>query len=390
MKNVIRWGFVMLSVSLVSLSSCKKDDDNDDNNNNNNNNTTLSYIGSSECQTCHAEIYNKFIKSGHPYKLNKVNGSQPVIPYTTDAGMTIPTPAGYDWTNITYMIGGYGWKARFIDSDGYIITQNDDTQYNLADGSQVAYHGSDPIGTKKYTCGKCHTTGWKSTDDGGVAQDGLPGMGGEFFAGGVHCEACHGMGSKHAATSSVSDITKDNGSDLCGQCHTRNTDHTIAASGGFVQHHEQYDEWLASGGHYTNEIGCNTCHDPHSSVVYDDVAPGEGVKVTCESCHATYNASSHVTSLDCTTCHMPLAAKSAIKINKYKGDVSSHTFKINTDSLYSYFSTDGSVANSTGLGLSLDMVCYQCHKDINGEGGSNSTKTMVQLSTKATNFHGTK
>ncbi len=55
------------------------------------------------------------------------------------------------------------------------MTENGDTQYNLEDGSQVAYHGSDPMGTKQYDCGRCHTTGWVSTDDGASPKDGLPG-----------------------------------------------------------------------------------------------------------------------------------------------------------------------------------------------------------------------
>jgi hypothetical protein len=40
--------------------------------------------------------------------------------------------------------------------------------------------------------------------------------------------------------------------------------------------------------------------------------------------------------------------------------------------------------------LSLDFVCYQYHKDKDGKGGSNSSKTMTELSAKATNFHNKK
>lgn len=370
----------VLSFSLFTT-SCKKDDDVLDTE------TidlpALDYIGSDKCQACHEDHYSRFIKSGHPYKLNKVNGAQPTIPYS-DA--VIPTPAGYDWSDVSYLIGGYGWKARFVDQNGYVMTENGDTQYNLEDGSQVAYHGSDPMGTKKYDCGRCHTTGWKHVDDGGSPKDGLEGMAGYFFAGGVHCEECHGMGSVHAVTKSTSDISIDNSSEYCGSCHYRNEDHSIAAKGGFIKHHEQYDEWLTSA-HNANNVGCNTCHDPHSSVINDDIAPGNGVRKSCTECHSTYNADAHPANLSCETCHMAKAAKSAIKKSKYKGDINSHLFKINPASDGTLFNAEGTLANPEGKGLSLDYVCYQCHKDDNGDGGSASKKTMVELSTKATGFH---
>ena len=345
------------------------------------------YIGSEACKTCHSTIYDNFIKSGHPYKLNKVAGAQPSIPYRTE---TIPTPAGYSFTDgtITYMIGGYGWKARFIDNNGYIVTQLPGTQYNIANASLGIYSSADAPGTKKYDCGKCHTTGWKSVADGGSRQDGLAGMDGEFFAGGIHCEACHGMGNKHMNTKLAADITVDRNSSLCGQCHMRNADHSIAAKGGFSEHHEQYDEWLSSP-HNSGSVGCNDCHDPHSSVINDNIAPGNGYKTTCTSCHSGYNANKHTayTGIDCITCHMPYSGKSALASSIYKADVKSHVFKINPDTAITYFSADGKLANVDGKGLPLTYVCYQCHKDISGNGGTNSQKTMLELSTKATNFH---
>ena len=40
-------------------------------------------------------------------------------PYTTP----IPLPDGYTWDQISYVIGGYKWKSRYMDENGYIITQ---------------------------------------------------------------------------------------------------------------------------------------------------------------------------------------------------------------------------------------------------------------------------
>lgn len=383
-KNFFLIGLTLAMGLIISFSACKKDSDDDPDPVA----PELAYVGSEACQTCHTDIYNKFIESGHPYKLNKIiNNQQPSIPFTTDAGLIIPTPAGFGWGNITYIIGGYGWKVRFLDSKGYIMSENGDTQYNLEDGSQVAYHPGDAMGTLKYNCGRCHTTAWVSVADGGTPQDGLEGMDGQFFKGGVHCEQCHGMGSVHAFTQSASDITLDKSSDLCGSCHYRNEDHTIAASGGFIKHHEQYDEWLTSA-HNTSNIGCNTCHDPHAGTKRDDQALGEGVKINCESCHPNKDASKHMAlALSCVQCHMPKISKSAIANGAYVGDIKTHIFKINTSATGTMFSTDGTKANPNGDGMSLDYVCYQCHKDDNGEGGNNSQRSMTVLSNKATGFH---
>ena len=77
------------------------------------------YVGRQTCSECHAEINEVFMKSGHPWKLNKVvDGQPPSYPFTE-----VPeVPEGYTWDDITYVIGGYNWKARFIGTDGYIIT----------------------------------------------------------------------------------------------------------------------------------------------------------------------------------------------------------------------------------------------------------------------------
>lgn len=317
-----------------------------------------------------------------------IDNQQPSIPFTTDEGLEIPTPAGYDWTNISYMIGGYGWKARFVDAEGFIITEQGDTQYNLEDGSLATYHGSDPIGTKKYDCGRCHTTHWVHVDDGGSPQDGLAGMAGQFDAGGVQCEQCHGNGEDHIITELPEYITVDRTSEACGACHYRNEDHTIAASGGFIKHHEQFDEFITSA--HSASLTCNSCHDPHSSVVYDAEAPGMGITKTCTECHSSsegFNLDGVHMNATCLDCHMPEASKSAIKKGPYQGDIKTHIFAINTAADGQFFNEAGNLANVDGLGVTLDMICYKCHKDADGEGGDNSQKTMEALSAKAATFH---
>ena len=134
----------------------------------------LAFIGSEECALCHQGHYDRFIESGHPYKLPKVvDGVAPIYPFTSLE--YLPPHFSNGWSDVSYVIGGFAWKYRFIDKNGYIYT-GDDAQYNFQNSSVVPYHADEDPGTKKYTCGKCHTTGWKSVADGGSPQDGLPGM----------------------------------------------------------------------------------------------------------------------------------------------------------------------------------------------------------------------
>ncbi len=348
------------------------------------------YIGSEDCGLCHETNYASFIQTGHPFKINKVvNNMAPTYPFTDlDAILsgegpfgangiddedgttdnTLGTPAG--WSDVTYVIGGYNWKARFIDADGYIVTGSE-VQYNFATDAFSSYHDDET--DKVFNCGNCHTTGWRHQDDtlNNARQDNLAGMDGTFAAAGIQCESCHGAGSTHAqdeATTSITreadprttaELTADNAAYgqavACGECHTRDGERDystyvsafdtartgaslatlpmggrIAASGSLIRHHEQYDELLGidpdtlldtrSAGFEANHLDCGKCHDPHGSSVNQDNASYAGVdgvnkaNADCMVCHATKDPSLRtggMTSLSCTDCHMPDLVKNA-------------------------------------------------------------------------------
>jgi hypothetical protein len=346
----------------------------------------LVYVGSERCATCHSSAHQDEAKSGHPNKLRKViDGQPPKYPFSE-----VPSPPeGYTWQDITYVIGGYGWKARFLDKKGYIIT-GAKAQYNLATKSWVAYEADKAPGTKPYDCGECHTTGWKKTGPDGPHQDNLPGIYGTFSEPGVTCEACHGPGSRHVVTNSRVDIKKDNSSELCGTCHYRDKKHRILASvsggKGFIQHHEQYDEMISAG---HKVLKCVTCHDPHKSTIYKQGGLKDSPK--CETCHPAQAAKvNHPPVATCVDCHMPKASKTAgtSPTNPYQADLRTHIFKINTDPVDQsamWYTEDG---NTFAKGfVTLDLVCYSCHKDANGQGGPMSKKTLEELSAKAEQIH---
>ena len=324
-----------------------------------------SYIGSEQCGACHETEYEKFVLSGHPYKLTKIeNGEPSVFPYDGITGGVQNPPDGYDWDDVSYVIGGYGWKARFMDNNGFIITGDEDstTQYNYANddvGTEegwVAYHAGEE---KPYDCGSCHTTAFSPVGH----QDGLEGIIGSWVFPGVQCEECHGPGSLHAADPQGIRMTVDRTSQLCGSCHIRGNPALIDASGGFVKHHEQYEE-LFNSKHFATS--CITCHDPHASAVYTDeeINPDKGIRQQCDTCHwqqLFQNNRRHL-SVDCIDCHMPPLAKSAAgNLDIFTGDIRSHLFSINPDPNASQFNDDGSLSSPY---ITLSYACKQCH---NGE-----------------------
>ena len=333
------------------------------------------------CAACHTEIAEVFSLSGHPYKLNKVvDGQPPTYPFTE----VVDVPDGYTWDDISYVIGGYNWKARFIDLDGYIITgadENATTQYNFLNediglgDNWVGYHAGEV--EKPYDCGTCHTTGYQPEGN----QDGLPGLIGTWAEPGVTCEECHGPGSNHAADPYRVALEIDRTAEACGSCHRRGSVEAIDAKGGFVKHHEQYEELFQSK---HRSLDCVSCHDPHAGVIAAREAGTNTVKVQCESCHfeeAKYQASTVMqNAVDCIDCHMPRIVKSALgDAEAFTGDIRSHLWAIDPDAV-SQFTEDGSFAISQ---VSLDFACKSCHRD----GGFANAYTDDELKDEAFGYH---
>jgi len=319
------------------------------------------YKGSEKCQSCHPKIYNDFMKTGHAHIVHRVEkGTPPKMPFSS-----VPDPPeGYGWEDITYVLGGYGWKARFLDRKGVLITGKK-AQYNSATKEWVAYYPEQKAGTKPYDCAECHTTGWRTLDEsGGVHQEDLEGIAGVWAAPGIQCERCHGEGEEHiGGRGDQSKIVKNPSAELCGQCHYLDGRPRIEAQGGLIRS-DQYDE-LRNSPH--GMLTCVVCHDPHKSTRYHL----GGVKTpTCTPCHADRTIRiPEMADLDCISCHMPLAAKSAVATGPggILGDMHSHIFKLNTDPDARMFSEDGKFVLSDGAGygiLKVEFACRSCH---NGE-----------------------
>ncbi len=344
------------------------------------------YAGRDSCAECHQETYDVFMRSGHPFKLNLVvDGQPPEYPFTE----VTEVPEGYTWDDILYVIGGYNWKYRFVDQQGFIITNPPEqtgvsdylNQWNFANpvvgnvAGWTTYHSGEE--GKPYNCGSCHTTGYSPVGN----QDDLPGLVGTWSEPGIQCEECHGPGSLHAENPRGFSMEVNRDPEQCGACHRRGSVEEINAKGGFIQHHEQYEELFQSK-HVT--LDCVTCHDPHSGVVQLRQDGVQTTRTTCEQCHfqQAQNASvdDHGTFVDCIDCHMPRIAKSAVgNAEMFTGDIRAHIMAIDPLQV-GQFSEDGTVSLSQ---ISLDFACRHCHVD----GGLASVKTDEELLGAAFGYH---
>jgi predicted CXXCH cytochrome family protein len=340
------------------------------------------YVGDQICSGCHYELSQTYMKSGHPWSLSAItDGVSPDFPFTNISS----APQGYTLNNISYIIGGYFWKAIFVNSQGYIITNppgsTDDAsylnQYNFGDSilglssGWASFHPGQA--DLQFTCGSCHTTGYSN----GGSQDNLPGIVGTWTQAGVRCERCHGPGSLHASNPKGIRMLVERDSNLCRECHEYVPTPNLDIKNGFVQHSDQYGD-LSQSKHQV--LDCLTCHDPHSGVVQLAADGLQTTNILCQDCHwqeAQFqsNPTHQVLNISCTDCHMPhLIQSGSANARGFIGDLPTHVVAIDPR-MISQFNEDGTLA--TGQ-ISLDFACRHCH---------GTTKTDAELLAAAARYH---
>ena len=143
-------------------------------------------------------------------------------------------------------------------------------------------------------CLVCHVTGYDSTNR-------------TWESDGITCQRCH---NPVPANHPQEPMPVNRSSELCGECHT-----------------ETNFQWQASV-HSQHDLGCETCHDPHSSQLL-----AENDSILCASCHkarsSNFSHSSHSEEgLACADCHMADLYEQGVQIHGEKD----HSFLVSLDS----------------------------------------------------------
>jgi hypothetical protein len=351
------------------------------------------YIGSNACSSCHANFAATHSRTGHAQALKPVVNGPPSYP----AGPGVPdSPPGFDFSQISYVVGGYEKAATYVDANGFVLTTGTtgvDTKYNqvipptgiVAGFTEYLPEQTTPL-PFEFDQFFRRTTGAKSVaDNGGLRQDNRPGIEGTWEQTGVQCEACHGPGSRHPSDPLGGTIQLDPNATSCTQCHANTTaPKVIAAADGLINGFQQVTE-LAASPH--TGFACTYCHNPHVSVFYDR---GSAIINECQACHPEQNMGLHEgivfvrgdysEPVTCVSCHMPYAVQTSSSTDvqltngttAHFGDTRSHIFRLNpsVNSQTGMFTADGTQIAVDAQGRASVSTCYVCQRCHTGLGNA--------------------
>jgi len=372
--------------------------------------STATYVGSAACATCHAPVYNRWVKTrmANVVRDPKVH-PEAIIP---DFGKADPLLTfGKDQIAFVY---GSKWKQRYFTKVGddyfplgaqWDVTHKQWRRYFVADNTDwwVPHYPADnmqrPTGP---TCDGCHSVNYNVTTKAVSEWN-------------VGCEKCHGPASDHVAKPAKTNIFNParadsvHANDTCIQCHSQGqplsnpiagryydwpvgfrvglnlsdfwklekpelgkTDFLYFADGTSHKNRMQGNDFVTSR-MYQQGITCFTCHDVHGTDQNADLR--RPVATMCLQCHGPRSPNGPHTSTieqhthhkagsagnECVGCHMP-------KIEQTLGDVNvrSHTFKFIPPS-----STDS---------MKVPNPCTTCHADKSTDWAVAALKTWPEFS----------
>lgn len=329
------------------------------------------YVGSATCARCHANTYATFQQTWHPNMLRPADDSILLGDFASpDPDFT------FSRADVKWVLGGQ-YKQRYLTEMGgqlYVLP----AEWNIVTGEWVAYEVENwqarPYG--QY-CAGCHTTGYDPETQ-------------TWLEPGVRCEACHGPGADHVASTgsraqivNPAELEFDDQVEVCAQCHSRGEDpsgqfpfpvgyrpggpaklsETFVLStdpddfwpdGTAKRHHMQYHDWRQ--GAHGQSVSCVFCHDSHSVGETDHQTRMVG-NDRCLVCHeGQTDLAAHIPFMaakadrvNCTDCHMPQVSK----LVPTDFQILSHTFRPPNPTLSLAYGGQAQMPNA----------CNLCHAD---------------------------
>ncbi len=305
---------------------------------------SASFVGTTSCRSCHAEISDLYSTSGHAHtfhattdselakQLHGVTFDDPLrksqFRYHFDSeglATSLPAKFGDELFPLSYALGSGTHGVTFLTllphRDGSTIgLEHRVTHYAQKSGLDLtvghAYLG-EPVedaehfgrvlsGRKLTQCIECHTTSGRVEN--GAIRELIPHVG---------CESCHGAASHHVeirtageedADFSAAKSWPDAMSELrtCGRCHR--LPESIKKSE-LVRESKILPRFQPAGLMQSpcfqksdGAMRCTTCHDPHEKVSKDTTR----YERLCMDCHQTQTvAACPKSSNNCIECHMP-------------------------------------------------------------------------------------
>lgn len=349
------------------------------------------YVGSAACQSCHADLYNRWARTP---MANVVRDPQ-AHPEAVIPDFSKPDPLVKFTLADVSLVYGSRWKQRYfkkVGNDYYVLPAQWDVThakwrpYFVKDDWWVAHYPPDNF--KRPTsalCDGCHSVNFNVETHAVTEWN-------------VGCERCHGPGSEHVAHPSTTNIVNAArmdyvaANDTCIQCHSQGrppgnpingqyydwpvgydvtkklsdywalephklgeTTFTHFADGTAHKNRMQGNDFVQSQ-MYTHNVACYTCHDAHGTSITGSLR--KPADVLCLDCHGpnspngphapTLEAHSHhpanSAGNSCVACHMPKIAQTLGDVN-----VRSHTFRF--------------VNPSESASANVPNGCNACHTD---------------------------
>jgi predicted CXXCH cytochrome family protein len=277
------------------------------------------YAGSSKCKMCHGmmnkPIVEGWTKSAHAKAFRDATKDASAILGVFDASAPIKKE------QVKYTLGSCSLTGQaYIGPDMKTLP----AEWDSIKKSWTTTTSADAT----TQCISCHVTGYDAAKSTWAEES-------------VACEDCHGPGGAHVAAGGAKakivnpkNLSPDKEAMVCGRCHSKGTDPSKKyafpigykvgedLSQSFVDaqpktsgRNQQYSE-LRQSKHFTNNVFCVKCHDPHGSA--EQYQLRKPIIELCLDCHKDRDMKTHApgaaAGATCATCHMPNGSHAFVKL----------------------------------------------------------------------------